>query len=101
VTYVVLFIAVAVGITLGLLRVEQRWPQLLRRSCLVFLALGVISFGVFIFELWLHQHTGLYLHLHPYLLTLFGLLFFALALLAGVALLCGFCLRQLHERRKT
>jgi|ERR1017187_3250535 hypothetical protein len=98
---VVLFVAVTVGITLGLLRVGQRWPHFLRRSCLLFAGLGVLSFGVFMFELWLLQHTGFYLHLHPYLLTFFGLFFFALALLAGVALLCGFCLRQLHERRKT
>jgi hypothetical protein len=84
-----------------LVRVEQRWPRFLRRACRVFLASGVLSLAVFYFQLWLLQRTGFYLRLHPYLLTFFSLLFFALALLTGIALLCDSCLRRLHEKGRT
>ena len=101
-----ILIVVTASLTLALLRLEHRWPRFLRRSCLALLILGVLTFAGYASVLVLVQRTGFrlpvsLLALLDYGLPFLGLLFFALALLAGVALLCRFCLRQLHERRET
>ena len=100
-----IFIAVVTWLTLGLLRLERRRPHLLRRCCFTLLILGVLSFAGYVLFFELLQHTGITLSatllgVLDYGLPFLGLVFFALALLAGVALFCDFCLRQLHERPK-
>jgi hypothetical protein len=72
------------------------------------LILAILSFAGSAFEILLLQRTRFADHLPvsflaalDYGLPLLGLVFFALALSMSVALLCAFCVRQLHERRRS
>jgi hypothetical protein len=101
----VIFIVFAAALALALVRFEHRRPHLLRRSCVALSILGVLSFAGYILFLVLVQRRGFtllatLLGLLDYGLPFLGFVFFALALLAGVALFCHFCLKQLHDRRK-
>ena len=104
------FITLIVCLTLVLLRLEQRWPRLLRRSCLLCSGIGVVIVAMGVLGLWLFPLTRSSLHLHPqlwsfliptyYYLPGVAAVFLALGLLTGTALFCSFCLRRLRGRRR-
>jgi len=104
------FITLMVCLTLGLFCLEQRWPRLLRRSCLLFSGIGVVIIAVCALGLWLFPLTRSNLHLHPQLwrfltpaycyLPVVAAVFLALGLVTGTALFCDFCLRHLRGRRR-